>query len=158
MRWLLMWALVGAQAAPIKPPPKKSKVVIYQQLSVEQAMAVLAMKGFSATKLSSPDASGLQFEIQGATAWLTLLDRGTGVATEVFGYTVFELEGPVSLERVNAWNATARHTRAYVNDQGQAVLECDLRLRGGVTSGSIYDFVDTFTRAVDGFARHIGYL
>lgn len=157
MKLLLLWSLMSAHAAPIKPPPKKSRVVVYERLAVDQAVAMLAARGIAVQRLTSPEASGLQFEINGITMWWTFLDAGTGVATEVFGYTVFELEQPVPLEKVNGWNAIARHTRAYINEQGQAVLECDLRLRGGVTEASVMDFVDTFVRSAAGFARHIGY-
>lgn len=52
------------------------------------------------------------------------------------------------LEHINAWNRERRFSRAYVDADGDAVLEFDLDLEGGVTLGA----VDAFLNLFDGIA------
>ena len=59
------------------------------------------------------------------------------------------------LEMVNNWNTARRYTRAYVDADGDAALESDLDLAGGVTEETIRRFIRTFSTSLPGFAEAI---
>lgn len=63
----------------------------------------------------------------------------------------------VPLTRINEWNASKRYTRAYLDKQGDAVLEADLDLEGGVAPGALLEFIKTWLTSVKLFTQHIGF-
>ena len=62
-----------------------------------------------------------------------------------------------TLGRVNDWNAGKRYTRAYIDKDGDPVLEADLDLEGGVSYGAVAEFFKTWVTSVKLFAQHIGF-
>ena len=58
-----------------------------------------------------------------------------------------------TLATANEWNRDNSFSRAYVDKDGNAGLESDLMLRGGVTSDNIEMFVTTFRDSVARWAR-----
>lgn len=63
--------------------------------------------------------------------------------------------GAVPCEVINDWNRLRRGSRAYIDDAGDAVLEADLYLQGGVTWEAMRQFVERFEEAVASFLSHI---
>ena len=57
-------------------------------------------------------------------------------------------EGDFPLSAINEWNRTSRFGRAYVDDQGDPVVELDLLLAGGVTMQTIKEYINVFTETV----------
>lgn len=57
-----------------------------------------------------------------------------------------------TLQRTNEWNQRRRFSRAYLDASGDAVLEADLDLEGGVTSEGVEEFFKTFFLSVQHFA------
>lgn len=62
-----------------------------------------------------------------------------------------------TLGRVNDWNAGKRYTRAYLDKDGDPVLEADLDLEGGVSYGAVAEFFKTWVTSVKLFTQHIGF-
>ncbi|NET56046.1 MAG: YbjN domain-containing protein [Symploca sp. SIO2E6] len=62
----------------------------------------------------------------------------------------------VTLNQVNEWNKNHRFSRAYIDEEGDAVLEADLDLEGGVTAENLSRFISIFILSVDKFADFIG--
>ncbi len=58
-----------------------------------------------------------------------------------------------TLATVNQWNQTNSFSRAYVDKDGNAALESDMILTGGVTRDNIEMFVKTFRDSVSRWAR-----
>ncbi len=56
---------------------------------------------------------------------------------------------------VNEWNETNRFSRAYVDKAGDATIEDDLILSGGVTRENVEMFVTTFRDTVARWARFV---
>ncbi len=63
--------------------------------------------------------------------------------------------GAVPCEVTNGWNRLMRGSRAYIDEAGDAVLEADLYLRGGVTWETMRQFVERFERSMVSFLSHI---
>ncbi|MEE4301337.1 MAG: YbjN domain-containing protein [Pseudomonadales bacterium] len=51
-----------------------------------------------------------------------------------------------TLESVNTWNQEKRFARAYLDGDGDPVVEAELDLAGGVTIARVKDFIQTFGR------------
>lgn len=62
-----------------------------------------------------------------------------------------------TLGRINDWNASKRYTRAYLDKDGDPVLEADLDLEGGVSYGAVAEFFKTWVTSVKLFTQHIGF-
>jgi len=60
-----------------------------------------------------------------------------------------------TLATVNEWNQVNSFSRAYVAKDGNAVLENDLILSGGVTHESVEVFIKTFRDSVARWARFV---
>ncbi len=54
----------------------------------------------------------------------------------------WNMAGATSLDQVNTWNADKRFGRAYVDDQGSAVVETDINLSGSVTYENMEGNID----------------
>lgn len=59
------------------------------------------------------------------------------------------------LDTVNSWNRTKRYSRAYLDKEGDPILESDLDLEGGVTVARIKDFVKTYGLSLAAFLKVI---
>ncbi len=57
-----------------------------------------------------------------------------------------------TLKAVNEWNSKHSLTRAYVDKDGNASLECDLFTEGGVPRETVEAYVKTFRDLVGGWA------
>ena len=62
-----------------------------------------------------------------------------------------------TMGRINDWNASKRYTRAYLDKEGDPVLEADLDLEGGVSYGALAEFFKTWVASVKLFTEHIGF-
>lgn len=62
-----------------------------------------------------------------------------------------------SVAKMNDWNKAMRFSRAYIDDEGDPVIESDLDLEGGASVGAVEEFINTFKMSVDAFQDHIGY-
>lgn len=69
-------------------------------------------------------------------------------------YAVFT-GGKVSISRINDWNRTKRFSRAYLDKDGDPVLEADLDFEGGVTTESVARFVALFVQSLETFDQHL---
>lgn len=57
---------------------------------------------------------------------------------------------------INEWNKRRRFSRAYLDEEGNAVIESDLDIEGGVTAGAVREFIKTFLVSVENYAGFVG--
>lgn len=60
-----------------------------------------------------------------------------------------------TMERVNTWNKTKMYSRAYLDDDGDPVLEAEQDLAGGVTEDRLRDFIKTFGVSLATFLNEV---
>lgn len=60
-----------------------------------------------------------------------------------------------TIPMMNEWNRTKKYSRAYIDVDGDAMLESDLDLEGGVTPDRIKSFLRTFDLSLADFLKHI---
>ncbi|MBI5845511.1 MAG: YbjN domain-containing protein [Deltaproteobacteria bacterium] len=63
--------------------------------------------------------------------------------------------GDASLKNINEWNKNKRYSRAYKDNDGDAVVELDLDLEGGVSRSRIVNFIQTVALSAKVFREHI---
>ncbi|MEL6978287.1 MAG: YbjN domain-containing protein [Pseudomonadota bacterium] len=68
-------------------------------------------------------------------------------------YTAFQKQ--VTDEKMNDWNRTKRFGRAYRDNEGDAVIEMDVNLFGGVTKKNLDDTFDYYRLVLDEFTSFI---
>jgi hypothetical protein len=59
-----------------------------------------------------------------------------------------------SLDRVNQWNKEKRFSRAYLDGDGDANVEWDIDLEGGVTMEAVREGIRTFNAVVQMFKSY----
>jgi hypothetical protein len=69
----------------------------------------------------------------------------------------FSMSDSPSCSHINAWNVTCRGSRAYLETDGDAVIESDLYISGGVTLEVVQGFIQNFGMSVQKFADSIGF-
>lgn len=70
----------------------------------------------------------------------------------------YDLANPVSLERINEWNRGQRFGRAYLDKEGDPVLEMDVDLDdGGLSPALFIDNLEFWDAVLGKFERHIGF-
>jgi Putative bacterial sensory transduction regulator len=129
-----------AADAPAKP--------LIATMTSEQFQKVIQAMGFECTraKTDGKDDSFFTFRAEGYKVAAFFHD-----ASYLELYNAFTDVNP-TLATVNEWNQKNSFSRAYVDKDGNAVLENDFILTGGVSSDSVELFVKTFR----GFCRALG--
>jgi hypothetical protein len=61
----------------------------------------------------------------------------------------------VTVDDINRWNRDFRFSRAYLDDDGDPVLELDLNMAGGICEDRIKDFLKTCTMSFSRFKSEI---
>jgi hypothetical protein len=139
-------------AAPSSPFQRSGSTLTAQagsvtKLSNSQAAAVLKRLGFE-YQPSEKDPSNLVFSMDGYK--IVLLNYSQSLQL----YAGFNSNGKVSLETVNKWNKGKRFSRAYIDDENDAVIESDLDLEGGVSNEAIDEFIRTFRKSLRDFVKN----
>lgn len=62
-----------------------------------------------------------------------------------------------SPEVINAWNADKRFSRAYLDAEGDAILEMDVELKGGISPGNLSASFNTWRLSLAQFIQHIDF-
>ncbi len=88
-----------------------------------------------------------KLEINGYTSLLLIDDD------DIQLYSVFEYSG--SLNRINDWNRTKKFSRAYMDMDGDAILESEISFEGGLTAKAITNFITTYLVSLLVFVDHI---
>jgi hypothetical protein len=69
----------------------------------------------------------------------------------------FSMRNPPSLQRINAWNQEKLFSRAYLDKDGDPVLDSYLSLKDGVTRETVVSFLKNFEVSLSQFATWIGF-
>lgn len=112
----------------------------------EQLIALLSQIGYEARTVLE---GSITFELEHAQV---MLFNQWGGDLQLY-YVV--TGGSWDLPGINDWNRTRRLCRAYVDPDGDLVLESDLLALGGVTDRQVVSFVAIFEKAVEMFIEEV---
>jgi hypothetical protein len=133
-------------AAPGFTPPMAAQEVV-SEVSTEQLRKLLESMGY---EVEQPKEDMLQFAIEGHTALIV------NKKTNIQFYSYFKKQKKkMDLKKVNEWNATKRFSRAYLDQDGDAVIEWDVDLEGGTTAGALKESIRTYRVGVMAFVRFL---
>lgn len=140
---LLVIAAGGLLAAPGFAPRVAAQDVL-SEVSTEQLQKMLEGMGY---EVEQPKEDVLQFAIEGHTA--VIFNKKTNIQF----YSFFKKKKTMDLKKVNEWNATKRFSRVYIDGDGDAVIEWDVDLEGGTTTGALKESIRTYRMGVMTFVR-----
>ena len=126
--------------------PRAAAQEVVSEVSTEQLQRMLESMGYD---VEQPKEDVLQFAIEGHTA--LLFNKKTNIQL----YSFFKKQKRMDLKKVNEWNATKRFSRAYIDEDGDAVIEWDVDLEGGTTSGALKESIRTYRIGVMAFVRFL---
>ncbi len=78
-------------------------------------------------------------------------DAGTSLGIR----TVFSTEEEVSLAPINAYNRDERFAKAYVDEEGDIVLEDDLDVSAGTEKSVVSKFIGNFIESIPDFVEQV---
>jgi hypothetical protein len=130
--------------------PAAAAADIIEKLDGRQVQAMLAELGFTGSEIDADD--DVIVHMQGYRVLIVVgSDRGRSLMAR------FAIAGTrATLKDMNDWNRDKRYSRAYLDRDGDPVLESDLDLDGGVTRARVKDFLRTYNEALRLFLQHIG--
>jgi len=132
-------------AAPSFTPPVAAQEVV-SEVSTDQLQKMLESMGY---EVEQPKEDVLQFAIEGHTA--LVINKKKNIQL----YSYFKKQKKMDLKKVNEWNATKRFSRAYLDQDGDAVIEWDVDLEGGTTHGQLKESIRTYRLGVMTFVRFL---
>jgi len=62
-----------------------------------------------------------------------------------------------TLEQMNAWNRDKRFSKAYIDAEGDAIIEMDTVLKGGVSKENMREVFSYWRLTLSQFTKHIGF-
>ncbi len=139
LRWFALAAVAFVLAGPVSAQRMR------EQITAEQLTGLLRDKGLEGTVnergnvVVTANNSKIVFFISGQTMQAYFGLRGTSA----------------NVNTVNEWNKTKRFGRAYIDAEGDPVVELDYDLEGGVSDESIKVWFDTVTAIVRSFRTHV---
>lgn len=155
---LLVNAVDLARATPAKPTAVRDGVV--RDLDAAEIEAMLVALGY--TLDARTDSYGDPFWViylDPATVALFVddpVDSAPGRYQYLQLFALWATAGEISYEKVNDWNRISRGSRAYLDEEGDVVLESDLYLRDGVSRDTVTQFFQRFEQSVIRFKAYLG--
>ncbi len=96
------------------------------------------------------------FELAGVPVGLFAYGPSGDGYTSLRLYAAWPTPAQGAVPLINAWNLTRHGSRAYVNRAGEAALDADLYLVGGVNWRAVWAFIERFEQAITEFEAHLG--
>lgn len=144
-RFLRLGVLVAVLAA---AAPSLEAQKSYSRITRDELMSMVRDEGFGSVE--TRDDKTFTTKMEGYRVAFFILSEGESVQA-YSGRTGTK----ATLASVNSWNRDKRYSRAYIDDDGDPVLELDLDLAGGVTGERIKDFITTVRMSVSMFASEV---
>ncbi len=138
----VIFAVLGLPAA----ASTESVVVTVDAALIDQALT--AMETEYDAWLGNYGDPAWTFTSRGILTTVVLYDRAAnGRYESLLIYAGWSADGATPLETINAWNRASRFGRAYVDEDGDPVIELDLLVAGGITMATIQAYLDVFAVA-----------
>ncbi len=114
---------------------------VITQVNDQMLAQLVRQAGFQV--IDSPGPGRVRFNMEGIKV---LIHHGNGTNLQL--YAAFVADVPPALGAINEWNRTKRYSRAYVDADGDPVIESDIDIKGGVQPQVIVDFIKVFRISV----------
>ncbi|MBY8822939.1 YbjN domain-containing protein [Sphingomonas colocasiae] len=145
-------AAISALAMTAAPAAAEQVTADHQKL-----VSLLQAKGYKAELIKGSDADYVRTADSGVPVTIFFLNcaKGKTGCTTIQFYTGFN-DVKTTLERINDWNRNQRWGRAYVDKDGDPVMEMDVDMDfGGLSRELFYDNLGTFIALIPLFRDHL---
>jgi hypothetical protein len=109
-----------------------AKEMVYEKISAKSLSDSLTMQGIQNQLRTNKGDSYLLLKFQGKNSLVMFFQCKKDFCGTIRITTPFKLAGAMDLKKVNKWNHSKNFTRAYLDKDGDVILESDLDLDGGV--------------------------
>jgi hypothetical protein len=121
---------------------------VITNITAPQLKQVLGEIGFIGVEIDEDE--DLIFSIEGTRVLLLI-----STDKDILQFRISWSETDATLRKVNDWNRDKRFSRAYIDDDGEPVLELDLDLTGGVTIDRLVDYIMTTKFSIASFREEV---
>ena len=149
----LLAALPLGEAQAQKRNPRELETLTIGRISPRQMAAVLRERGNPAEITTDNNRTRLTTEISGLRTSVHFYSCNDGGCQSIQYRTLFRRNERFTLAFVNAWNYEKRFAKAYLDRDGDLVLEWDVDLDGGVSVAYVAETVSTFQAMLNTFGR-----
>lgn len=100
---------------------------------------VNSARGYGAATLSGPESEDIHIEgrIDGLPYYLGFRNCDGNVSCDDFVLQAYYIGPVIDYEKVNAWNRDKRWVKVYIDNDGDAVLEMDVNMTGGISTTTL---------------------
>ena len=127
-------------------------------LTIREVAKWLQDAGYKA-ELKSGDrgSSYIRSAAEGTNFSIFLYDCKAERCASLQFYAAFDKDKPMDLKVVNAWNRDSRFLKAYLDEEGDPVIEYDASVSPGGTYEALDDDFAVWTASLGKFKTHIGW-
>ena len=122
---------------------------IVETITSEQMRSLFHDQGFSNVEIDSDDDLIVRMQGYGILVFV----RGNNYSNIQYRFSVAGTS--TTMRDVNDWNRSKKFTKAYLDNDGDPVLEMDVDLDGGVTWKRIEDSILTYNQSLVAFLREV---
>lgn len=142
----LMWIglLLSVMALTVQAADQQQ---VIERITSADMKSLLHAEGFVGVTIDEDD--DLLVKMNGFT--IIVFVRGNDY--RMIQYRFFITESSATVDDMNRWNAEKLFARAYIDSDGDPVLEMDVDLEGGVTIARIKDSIRTFSQLQIAFLK-----
>jgi len=108
---------------------------VVDSITADEILELMRGEGYA---VEMHEAGFVHWKLDGYRCQMFVSDDSTALQ-----FHVSFRNGNATLAKANAWNASKRFSRTYLDDEGDPHLELDLDLAGGVAAERILDFLRT---------------
>jgi hypothetical protein len=122
---------------------------VVQTVTSAQMKSFFQDQGFTNVEVDSDD--DLIVRMQGYR--ILVFVRGNDYSSIMYRFSLGETSA--TMRDVNDWNMNKKYSKAYLDNDGDPVLEMDVDLDGGVTIARIKDSIRTFNLSLSEFLKDV---
>jgi hypothetical protein len=124
---------VSGRWSPVKMP-------VQSDTTITQITRVMTKQGIATQQAKTDKVDYLTFKLAGHNSILVLYQCEAKRCGTIKMSTFYKTKRPVTMAKVNQWNSSSRFARAYVDDDGDPILEADLDMDGGAPMEAVENF------------------
>ena len=151
-------ALLFVAGTAVAVPAAAQNVPMVTATNPDSVLEAIRSKGYEAnfSEVASGGDPVIQIEADGNKFVLLFYNCTRGKECKTIQYFTGYTDPVVSFERINEWNKTHRFGRAYIDHEGDPVVEMDVDLdHGGLSRTLFLDNLDTWIAIVGAFGEFV---
>ncbi|AKR56054.1 hypothetical protein GCM10011321_07160 [Youhaiella tibetensis] len=116
-------------------------------------------RGYGSASLEKQDNGDpkIKGDIDGITYAIYFMNCTKGKNCEDLNFYSGFLDLKPDMDVINAWNRDKRFGKAYLDSDGDAVVEMDLNLEHGISTDNLDADISVWSLVVGQYAEHVGY-